>query len=612
MHLKTGIPLTVLLLSGIFTHAQNLERDTIQLSEVEIRSSKLPQFIRSMMPTQHLSGAGLQAIIGTSAAEAIKTFAGVSLKDYGGIGGLKTVMVRSLSAQHTAVFLDGVAITDLATGTIDLGKIPLENIEEISLSIGQHVELCHPARTQASANSINLRSKAINFGTRKIRIHSGIKAGSMGLVSPSFKAGVKLSPSSHLTVSANARYAHGEYSYNIENASAGYITSTRKNSDIAAIHLGFSFIHILNDSAHLRFRTSYYDSERGLPGAVILYNPYARQRLWNRDLNTSVQYRSAPKRSIALLSNLAYSRSYLRYLDPTYPNMAGKLETRFTQQEFYLSQAASAKTFAGLSFSLSSDLIVHTLQADLYNYANPIRYTWLTAMGSYFQQKRFETQGTLLATVVREKTETGVAAEGQNVITPSFSMIYAISAAPKIQLRLLYKNILRMPTFNDLYYTFTGNTDLKPEYVSQLNGGLTFSHHLKSTGHISFATDAFYNYVNDKIVAVPTYQLFVWSMRNIGLVSIRGVEFQINTYMPFTARTIISYTGNYTNQQATDRTQKGTITYGHQVPYIPFETVAATLILQHRRLMFTYGALFNGFRYTLGQNIADNRLPAWW
>ena len=41
----------------------------------------------------------------TSVADAIRYFSGVQLKDYGGVGGIKTINVRSLGSAHTAVFM---------------------------------------------------------------------------------------------------------------------------------------------------------------------------------------------------------------------------------------------------------------------------------------------------------------------------------------------------------------------------------------------------------------------------------------------------------------------------------------------------------------------------
>ena len=45
-----------------------------------------------------------------SLADAIRDFSGLQMRDYGGVGGLKTVNVRSLGSAHTAVFIDGVPI----------------------------------------------------------------------------------------------------------------------------------------------------------------------------------------------------------------------------------------------------------------------------------------------------------------------------------------------------------------------------------------------------------------------------------------------------------------------------------------------------------------------
>ncbi|MBO4428083.1 MAG: TonB-dependent receptor plug domain-containing protein, partial [Bacteroidales bacterium] len=64
-----------------------------QLYEVTV-TSKQP--MRTIATSQTMSGADLQALSTTSVADALKYFAGVQIKDYGGLGGLKTINVRSL------------------------------------------------------------------------------------------------------------------------------------------------------------------------------------------------------------------------------------------------------------------------------------------------------------------------------------------------------------------------------------------------------------------------------------------------------------------------------------------------------------------------------------
>ena len=57
--------------------------------------------------SQTLRGDMLRNLSATSVADALKYFSGVQIKDYGGLGGLKTVNVRSLGSQHVGVYLDG-------------------------------------------------------------------------------------------------------------------------------------------------------------------------------------------------------------------------------------------------------------------------------------------------------------------------------------------------------------------------------------------------------------------------------------------------------------------------------------------------------------------------
>jgi outer membrane cobalamin receptor len=90
------------------------------LKEVLVTAKRPP-----IATVQSLSGAELQSLSTTSIADALKYFAGVQIKDYGGLGGLKTINVRSLGAQHVGVYIDGIRITNAQNGTVDLGKYSL-------------------------------------------------------------------------------------------------------------------------------------------------------------------------------------------------------------------------------------------------------------------------------------------------------------------------------------------------------------------------------------------------------------------------------------------------------------------------------------------------------
>ena len=92
---------------------------------------------KEVIPVQTLSGEALKKLNVYSVADAVRYFSGVQVKDYGGIGGLKTVNVRSMGSHHVGVFYDGVELGNAQNGVVDLGRFSLENMEAISMYNGQ-------------------------------------------------------------------------------------------------------------------------------------------------------------------------------------------------------------------------------------------------------------------------------------------------------------------------------------------------------------------------------------------------------------------------------------------------------------------------------------------
>ncbi len=78
-----------------------------QLKEVVVVASKPADDI---IPAQILSGEELHRLNSNSVADALRYFSGVQVKDYGGVGGIKTVNIRSMGTNHTGVVYDGVEL----------------------------------------------------------------------------------------------------------------------------------------------------------------------------------------------------------------------------------------------------------------------------------------------------------------------------------------------------------------------------------------------------------------------------------------------------------------------------------------------------------------------
>ena len=107
----------------------------VDLDEFEVVGVQRPY--AEVIPSQRLSGDQLESLNSHSVADAVRYFSGVQIKDYGGVGGVKTVDIRSMGTNHMGVFYDGIQLGNAQNGQIDLGKFSLDNIEEISMYNGQ-------------------------------------------------------------------------------------------------------------------------------------------------------------------------------------------------------------------------------------------------------------------------------------------------------------------------------------------------------------------------------------------------------------------------------------------------------------------------------------------
>ncbi|RFZ94314.1 TonB-dependent receptor [Mucilaginibacter conchicola] len=585
------------------------------LNEVQIQSSRSGLRNTSPTPLQIIKGPELERLNSFSVADAIKFFSGVQLKDYGGIGGLKTINVRSLGTNHTAVFYDGMQMGNAQNGQVDLGRISLDNIEEIALYSGQKSEIYQPAKAFSAASALYLQTIRPKFEDgQRTRMRIGFKTGSFGLINPSVLWQQKLSDNISSTVSAEWTKADGIYKYRYTNGVYN-TTLTRDNSDIDAWRVEAGLNGQLADSSGWSVKVYNYSSERGLPGAIVSNKFSFSQRQWDRNTFMQSSWQTNSNKRYSLMLNAKYADDYQRYLDPEYITDEGVLDNRFHQHELYLSAANRYRITPVWDVALSTDYQLNTLDANLYHFAYPTRNTFLTALASQLKLKRFNLQASVLGTFVDDKVKAFESAGNKTEFTPAVTASWQPFADNGFLLRAFYKNIFRMPTFNDLYYTYIGNTLLKPEYAKQYDLGFTYSRSFSNSPitSLSIQTDAYYNKVKDKIVAIPGANLYRWIMYNIGNVSIKGLEVNLQTTWKAGSEVNVNAAVNYTYQQAR-YTDQG-VTFAYNIPYIPLHSGSFTAGAEYKKFELNYSYLYTGMRYTQLSNNQDhiyNQLEPWY
>ena len=290
------------------------------------------------------------------------------------------------------------------------------------------------------------------------------------------------------------------------------------------------------------------------------------------------------------------------------------VDNRYKQQEAYLSVAQSYDLFSWWDVDLAADWQFNTLDADLVNFVYPSRNTVLAAISTSMRWTHLKLQGSLLYTFVDDQArEAGAAAEHRSEWTPTAVLQYIPFRGKNLSFRAFYKRLFRMPTLNDLYYTFIGNKYLKPEFTTQYNVGLTWD---KSWARgifkkVGATLDAYYNVVENKIIATPASNQFQWTMVNLGLVKIRGIDAAVTTSLalgPVTA----DLRATYTFQKAQDFTDPDSPWYGGQIPYIPWHSGSFTAAFSYGRWNLNYSFIYTGERYESVANIPENHAQPWY
>lgn len=595
-------------------YAQTMPVDTAhvyEIPEVTVTEAFRTQEVRAAAPTQVMDAARLKRLNALQVSDAAKHFAGVTVKDYGGIGGLKTISLRSLGTQHTAVGYDGITLTDCQTGQIDIGRFSLENVDRLSLSNGQSDNIFQPARFFASAGVMNIQTLAPRFtAERSTRLLASVKGGSFGLINPSLLLEQKLSEKWSVSASGEWMQADGRYPFTLHygNKNDSISREKRRNTQVETLRAEAALYGHFSDKEQWRLKAYYYQSSRGLPGAIIFYNPNSSQHLWDKNFFAQTHYKKELNRKLAVQASAKWNWSYQRYLDPQVHNSDGKTENTYRQQEYYLSGSLLWRAFRHLSFSLNTDGAINTMDADLNQFARPTRYSWLTAAAAKYVGERITASASVLATLVNEDTEVGECAGNHRKLSPFFSLSVKPFEQEEFRIRAFYKHIFRLPSFNDLYYSEVGNTKLKPENTTQYNVGLTYEKYIcRFLPQASATVDVYYNKVTDKIVAIPTKNLFIWTMVNLGEAEIKGLDATLNLTLEFAPKFRLSLGGNYSYQRALDATE-GSSTKGHQIAYVPRISGSGQAGLETPWVNLSYSFLFSGHRYALGENFAKNRL----
>ena len=548
-----------------------------ELEGVTVTESQRRHTLTSTAPLHLLDRRDMLSMGITDMADALHRLPGITLRDYGGAGGMKTVSVRGFGAKHTGVSYDGVMLSECQSGEIDLSRYSLDNVEGLSLTIGDNDDIFIPARQSSTPAVLNIETLRMRTDDTRPHLTAQVKQGSFGLISPFVRYEQNLSNRFAFSLVGEYTYADNDYPYSIQNGNET-VSDRRSNSRMNSWHGELNFLYQTNRVSRLSGKLYYYDNDRQLPGQVHYYTNLSGEALRDRNAFGQLLYQTRWDDKLSLKWLAKYNWAESVYRDRMM--QGGVNDASYWQREVYSSAVLLYTPDERWAMDYSMDYAFNNLNGSSWRtlVGKPYRHTMLQSATAKYQSRRLKVIVRLLLSLYLNGQSEMPATTRQDVqqnsadnmqrLSPSLSVSYKLLADQDLYVRASYKNIFRSPTFNESYYYHYGSTNLKPESTDQLNVGVTYTAPLSRRNMLTVTLDGYYNHVKDMIVAVPQ-NMFVWTCVNLDKVRSYGLDATMRASRQVAEGHQVAVAGSYSYQRVEDRNNPDASTYGYQVAYMP-------------------------------------------
>ena len=113
-------------------------------------------------------------------------------------------------------------------------------------------------------------------------------------------------------------------------------------------------------------------------------------------------------------------------------------------------------------------------------------------------------------------------------------------------------------------------------------------------------------------MAIPTKNLFTWSIQNVQSANIFGTDFKIGSKWNVYKYLKFDLDLNYSLQHARDISDPNSPSYKDQIAYIPVHTGNIDLSINYKNLGIRFSNYTNSLRYALNENISTNKVDGFW
>lgn len=565
---------------------------TLHVDEVEVLGIYNPDNLASN-PRYSIANDSFHGLNITDVTSAMRRLPGVNLRDYGGAGGLKTISVRGLGAQHTGVMLDGLMLSDLQSGSINLQQFALSEMSSLSLSVMNEDNMFVPARSFSYSSVLSILTSDT--------IGSSVKAetGSWNYYSVAGRTAFG-HDKARFSVSGGYVSADNDYPFTVQNGVATH-RERRVNSGMKQGYASASALWNISANTSLKLLTRLSDDDRELPGIVRYYTNENDETLRDRSASAQLQLAASLSSRLKMKSAVRWNWAEQNYHNGL-PSGGIKSED-YMQREYYATTAFLFNALRNVDVDYSADFFRNEVVTSVSTHPRACRNSFLQSAAAKWNTTRWKAMLQVLNSNI----------DDEHRLSPSVSASYRIFKDRNLYVRLSAKSMFRMPTMTELYYYHIGSKTLRPETTKQLNMGVTwtfpFLPPLKGLeGGLS--ADLYINKVEDKIVCIP-FNMFVSRFMNLDEVNGYGADVMLNIAWQMTGSQRLGMIANYSFQRVANDTDGGEHD-GFQVAYMPLHSGSGTLSYESKWINAALTTTMASRMWTTNEHHEGTGIPGYW
>ena len=439
-------------------------------------------------------------IHGLTVADVLRQSSSVFLQDVGGGAALKTAFLRGTASQHLLVLVNGVRQNTFQNGLVDFSLFPLSDVQSIEIVRGGSSALYGADALGGVVNILTRRPKS-PFEFRADGAVGSFDYGRWGLEGQGRVGGIGLL--------AGGSQEYGSDKFLFQHPAGG--DSLRRNADFRKRRIYVHGDMPLGESSEVRLFSQILKSDRGVPGSLTFSSDSARQH--DEDANVSMEFHTASSQIARFVVRGAFHYNYQTYIDP---NPSYPLNSRYRNLYVAINPEAQFVLADNYRIMLGVEFDEGTLEGN--DFTGRILRIQKSAYLSnelrlVSQREMFDLIS--LYGMIRYDDISDVDSD----VMPKVGVNVRLARVGDVRLRASYGTSFRSPSFNDLYYVDVNNPDLRPEYSTSFDAGITSEFNDGNDRH-KFELTYFDIRTRDRIL----FDLTASRPVNIGRVTSTGLE----------------------------------------------------------------------------------------